>query len=254
MLTKRLIIDVQGSTPEEVAAAIKAAGAALTTSTNPADECGDGFSVMLAVEEPSRLSPNTLYVLGTNAAGEVVIRGTRSSSDAARDQHIMEAALELSQAVELRGVQFEEHQLGGLLVRPVPKAAPPRDAAQEYALSHITDLVKLDDADIPHFVRTLPGLIAMLKIAAADGTPAGVNLADVMPTVRYVANDGSLVTVRSTTATVEATGEQMQAGWERTKQAAECPKSANGRHHVVRDDDAPQHGCCQNCDEVVHLG
>ena len=254
MLHKRLIIDVHGSTSEEIAAAIKAAGAALTTSTTPEDECGVGFSTMLAVEEPSGLSPNTLYVVGTNAAGEVVIRGTRSSSDAARDQHIMEAALELSQAVELHGVQFNEHKLGGLLVRPVPKEAPLRDVVQEYALSHITDLAKLDDADIPHFVRTLPGLIAMLKIAAADGTPAGVNLAAIMPVVRYVADDSTNVAVRSDTTSVDTSTDALQAGWDRTKQAAECPKSENGRHHVVRDGDAPQHGCCQKCDKVVHLG
>lgn len=254
MLNKRIIIDAQGSTPEELAAAIKAAGAALSTSTTPEDECGVNFSTMLAVEEPSGLSPNTLYVVGTNAEGTVVIRGTRSSSDAARDQHIMESALELSQAVEFRGVQFKEHQLGGLLVRPVPKAEPLRDVVQVYELTHFTDMAKLDDADIPQFVRTLPGLIAMMKIAAADGTAAGVNLADVMPTIRFVANGDSLVTIRSETASLEATGEQMQAGWERTKQSADCPKSADGEHHVVRDDDAPQHGCCQSCDKVVHLG
>jgi hypothetical protein len=254
MLNKRIIIDAQGSTPEELAAAIKAAGAAIATSATPEDECGVNFSTMLAVEEPSKLSPNTLYVLGTNAEGKAVIRGTRSSSDAARDHHIMEAALELSQAVEFRGVQFKEHQLGGLLVRPVPKTEPLRDVVQEYALSHITDLAKLDDADIPQFVRSLPGLIAMMKIAAADGTPNGANLAAIMPEVRYVANDDSLVTLRSETASFVATGEQMQAGWDRTKQTAECPKSADGKHHVVRDDDAPQHGCCQSCDKVVHMG
>jgi hypothetical protein len=254
MLHKRLIIDVQGSTSEEIAAAIKAAGAALTTSTTPEDECGVGFSTMLAVEEPSGLSPNTLYVVGTNAAGDVVIRGTRSSSDAARDQHIMEAALELSQAVELRGVQFDEHKLGGLLVRPVPKEAPLRDVVQEYVLSHITDLAKLDDEDIPHFVRTLPGLIAMLKIAADDDTATGVNLATIMPVVRYVADDSLNVSVRNDAASIETTTDALQAGWERKKLAADCPKSETGQHHVVRDDDAPQHGCCQNCDKVVHLG
>lgn len=254
MLHKRLIIDVQGSTTEEIAAAIKAAGAALTTSATPEDECGVNFSTMLAVEEPSGLSPNTLYVVGTNAAGEVVIRGTRSTSDAAKDQHIMEGALELSQAVELRGVNFNEHKLGGLLVRPAPRADVPRAVVQEYSLSHITDLAKLDDADIPHFVQSLPGLIAMMKIAAADGTPNGLDLTTVMPAVRYIPNGDSAVELRSDTGSVKATGEQMQAGWERTKPTADCPKSVDGKHHVVRDDDAPQHGCCQACDKVVYLG
>lgn len=248
---KRLIIDVQGSTPEEIAAAIKAAGAALTTSTTPEDECGDGFSVMLAVEEPSRWSPNTLYVVGTNAEGEVVIRGSRSTSDAARDQHIMESALELSQAAELRGVQFKEHKLGGLLVRPVPKPAAPRATAQLYELSHITDLTKLDDADIPDFAAGLPGLIAMMKLA--QPVPDGKPLAEVLPVLKYVADGGPTVTVRGGDTSLVATGAQMQAGWERTKQAPACPKSANGQHHVVRDDEAPLHGCCQICDEVVHL-
>ena len=254
MLHKRIIIDAQGSTAEEIAAAIKAAGAALTSSTTPEDECGVGFSTMLAVEEPSGLSPNTLYVVGTNAAGEVVIRGTRSTSNAARDQHIMEAALELSQAVELRGVHFNEHKLGGLLVRPAPKAEPLRDVVHEYALSHITDLAKLDDEDIPHFVRTLPGLIAMLKIAAADGTPTGLDLAEVMPVLRYVADDSTSVVVKTETTTVNTTTDDIQAGYVRTKLAADCPNSENGQHHVVRDDDAPLHGCCQKCDKVVQLG
>jgi len=252
MLNKRIIIDVQGSTPEELAAAIKAAGATLTTSANPVDECGVNFSVMSANDEPKHWTPNTLYVMGTNADGKVVISGTRSTSNAARDQHIMESALELSQAVELRDVKFDEHQLGGLLVRPAPKPAAPRNVAQLYELSHITDLTKLDDADIPAFAAELPGIIAMMKLA--QPVPDGRPLAEVLPVLKYVADGCPTVTVRGAGDELVATGEQMLAGWERTKQAPECPKSPNGQHHVVRDDDAPQHGCCQRCDKVVHLG
>lgn len=129
-----------------------------------------------------------------------------------------------------------------------------QQVAPEYALSHITDLAKIPDADIPHFVSTLPGLIAMMKLAAADGTAAGVDLSKVMPVVRYTPDNSSTITLRSKTATVEASGDQMQASWNRTKQVQDCPTAADGKHHVVRDQDAIQHGCCQACGEVVHLG
>jgi hypothetical protein len=94
----------------------------------------------------------------------------------------------------------------------------------------------------------------MLLIAAADGTPNGLDLTRVLPAVRSIPNGDSAVELRCDTGSVKATGEQMQAGWERTKPTADCPKSVDGKHHVVRDDDAPQHGCCQACDKVVYLG
>lgn len=68
-------------------------------------------------------SPNTLYVLGTDADGKMVIRSSRTSEDAVRDSTIMSSALELSQAVELRNVNFAEHMVGGLLVRPATQGA-----------------------------------------------------------------------------------------------------------------------------------
>jgi hypothetical protein len=255
MLQQQFIIDVQGNTQEEINAALIAAGVALGASKAPEDENGVNFVISRGTgPDSNEWAPNTLYVIGTDAQGKPVVTGSRSTTNAARDEHIMSSALELSQASELRGVKFTELRLGGLLVRPAPKPEPMRDVYQEYALSHITDLAKLEDADIPYFVHELPGLIAMLKVAAADGTEKGLNLADVLPVIRYTADASSTVSVRSDTQSFEATGAQLQAGWERTKQAAECPKSTTGQHHVVRDEDSIQHGCCQNCDKVVQLG
>jgi hypothetical protein len=164
MLKQQIVIDIQGETQGELAAALKAAGAALAS--KPLDKATDSGDVSFSISRgPTRAdewSPNTLYVAGTDATGKVIVSGTRTSFDAHKDHHIMSSALELSQAVELRGVDFGEHQLGSLLVRPVVKAKPLRDAVQIYDISHITDLANLDDEDIAYFVKDLPGLIATL--------------------------------------------------------------------------------------------
>lgn len=217
-MQQKLVITVSGDTSEELKAAIIAAGHALVRSSNPADEAGVNFDITeLPAAEAQDWLPNTLYVVGTNALGEVIVSGTRSSQDAAKDEAIMTAALEYSQAVELRGVSFPERQLGGLFIRPAPPMPKLRSEVQEYSLRHITDIAKLDDADIPEFVRTLPGLIAMLKIAAADGTPNGLNLAEEMPVIQFTADNSSSVEVRHAQASVVASAEQLQAGWQRTK-------------------------------------
>lgn len=252
-MQQQFLINVQGNTPEELKAALVAAGVALGTSAEPEFEAGINFDITLApAKEPAGWYPSTLHFIGTDIDGNVVISGARSTSDAARDEHIMSSALELSQAVELRNVRFDEHQLGGLLVRPAPKPAVPRAVAKLYELSHITDLSKLDDADIPAFVAELPGIIAMMKLAQPVAN--GKSLAEILPVMKYVADGCPTVTVRSDAEVLVATGAQMQAGWDRTKDAPGCLQSANGQHHVVRDEDALQHGCCQNCDKVVHLG
>lgn len=167
----------------------------------------------------------------------------------------LEQALKAAGSVLVKGQFLQEVRAADFCISPLmaTNEQPPRDVTPEYALSHITDLAKLADEDIPNMVRELPGLIAMMKLAAADGTKDGLNLAEVMPVIRYSANDSQTVTVRSETDSFEASGQQMQAGWARTKLADGCPGSPNG-HHVVRDDDAPQHGSCQNCDKVVRLG
>lgn len=62
-------------------------------------------------------SPNTIYMLATDSNNRVVVRGFRSTSNPSDDEHVMTSALELSQAVG-RGVKFNEHCIGNLLVRP----------------------------------------------------------------------------------------------------------------------------------------
>lgn len=76
------------------------------------------------MEESQDYSPNTIYVIGTGPDAQLKIQSTRTSFDAAKDYHIMSAALELSQAVELRGVSFGEHAIGSLIVRPVTSKDP----------------------------------------------------------------------------------------------------------------------------------
>jgi len=166
----------------------------------------------------------------------------------------MESALELSQAVELRGVNFKEHKIGGLLVRPVPAPKPARTVVPEYKLAHITDLADIADEDVDEFVRGLPGLISMMKIAKHDGSEQGLELATVMPIIRFIPDSSDQVQAKSGDIQVTATIAEMQAGWERTKPTADGKQQCSGECHVVRDQDAPRHGCCQTCGEVKHLG
>jgi len=128
MLKKQFIIDVEGDTPEALAAALCKAGQMLATGTHSSfyEEPERNVSIR---ENQENAGPdwaaNTLYYFGTDAEGKVGIRGTRSSTDSSKDIEIMTGALELSQAVELRDVTFTEHRLGGLLVRPAPKSMEP---------------------------------------------------------------------------------------------------------------------------------
>ena len=255
MLKKQIVIDVSGNTEEELTANIKAAGTALATkSLEDAEDSGDAnFCISRGPTRADDWSPNTLYVAGTNAEGKVVISGSRTTFDAHKDHHIMDAALELSQAVELRGVDFKEHKIGSLLVRPVPKERPQRDAAPLYELSHITDLVQLTDEDIPYFITDLPGLIATLRFAKDECDKRGNKLVDVLPKLQYVADSSGTVTLRSGNETdgITVSGVAVMEGWKREQpKDAGCP----GQCKVVRDQDAPQHGCCQTCEKVVKLG
>jgi hypothetical protein len=253
MFTQQIVIDVHGKSPEELTAAIQAAGNALATQSfeEAEDTGGVNFAISRGpVQAEEGYSANTLYVIGTNAEGQPMVRSFRTSFDAHKDYHIMSSALELSQAVELRGVEFGEHQLGSLLVRPVPKAKPLRDVAQIYDLAHITDLAKLDDEDIAYFVKDVPGLIAMLKLAKVECDKRGVVLAEVLPKLQYVADDSGTVTVNAETSSTTASGSAFVAGWLREQAAA---GACTGQCKVVRDDDAPQHGCCQSCEKVVKL-
>ncbi|MBU9199909.1 hypothetical protein KTD31_00650 [Burkholderia multivorans] len=218
MFKQQIIIEVQGETEEALAENIQAAGATLASkSLDDAEfDGGERFTIIRQpVNAKPGYDPNTLYVIGTNEKGDPVIRSFRTSFDAHKDYHIMSSALELSQAVELRGVDFGEHQVGSLVVRPVPKALPPRDAAQVYDLVHITDLVKLDDEDIAYFVKDVPGLIATLKLAKDECDKRGTTLCDVMPKLQYVADSSETVTLNSETQSITAKGADIVAGYRR---------------------------------------
>jgi hypothetical protein len=255
MFTQQIVIDVQGKTAEELAAAIQAAGNSLASkSFEEAEDSGDAnFAISRGPVQTDRgYDANTLYVIGTNAKGEPVIRSFRTSFDAAKDYHIMSSALELSQAVELRGVNFKEHQIGSLMVRPIQKAKPPREVVQVYELAHITDLVKLDDEDIAGFAADLPGLVATLKLAKDECIKRGAALIEQMPMLEYVADSSGTVTLRNGDQSLTVSGEAVVAGYEREKSGGAI--GCTGICNVVRDDDAPRHGCCQTCQKVVDLG
>jgi len=253
MLKQQLVINVQGNNADELAAAIRAAGEALATKPlDEAENCDDArFRVTRGASRTTSYDPNTLYVVGTDAEGKVTVRSARTSFDAARDYAVMSSALELSQAVQLRGVHFEEHQVGSLLVRPARKVLPLREAAQIYDLAHITDLVKLDEEDIAYFVNDLPGLIATLRFANDECEKRGEKLSDVMPLLQYVADSSGTVTLNAEGASMTAKGSAVVAGWKR-EQAADGGCAGNCK--IVRDDDAPRHGCCQTCEKVVTMG
>lgn len=253
MLRKQIVIDVSGSTEEELAAAVKAAGETLAAkSLDLAKESVDAnYGISRGPVRAEDWSPNTLYVVGTDAQGTVVLRGSRTTFDARKDHHIMAAALELSQAVELRGVTFPEHKVGALLVRPVPKERPPQEGAPRYELAHITDLGQLADEDIPYFISDLPGLIATLKLAGDECAKQGNELSAVLPKLQYVADSSGTVTLRSVEggAGITVAGDAVQAGWQREQANSHC----TGHCKVVRDDDALRHGCCQTCGYVAKL-
>lgn len=253
MLKQQVVLNVHGDNHDELAAAIRAAGEALAT--KPLDEvekCGDArFSVTRGVLRSSSYDPNTLYVVGTDGSSNVVIRSVRTSFDAPKDYAVMSSALELSQAVELRGIHFEEHQVGSLLVRPVRKDIPLREVAQTYELSHITDLVKLDEQDIAYFIKDLPGLIATLRFVKEECEKRGEKLPEVMPLLQYVADSSGTVTLNAEGASITAEGSALIASWSREQAAG---GGCGGKCKIVRDDDAPRHGCCQTCEKVINLG
>jgi hypothetical protein len=104
-------------------------------------------------------SASTIYHVGTDETGRVIARGTRSTSDAHKDFHIMHAALEFSQAYELRGVAFPERQLGGLFIRPAveqPKAEKPTTSADrvEVAAEPLRQVLTALTGP-PHHIREL---------------------------------------------------------------------------------------------------
>lgn len=126
MQAKKIEIFVIGETETELAAAIVAAAKVLAEgNVGKGTSSDDGSWAILEVPVAPKMDPNTLYVAGSDAEGKVVFRGWRSTSDAHADEHIMSSALELSQAVELRGVTFPERKLGGLLVRPATSSWQP---------------------------------------------------------------------------------------------------------------------------------
>lgn len=212
MRQQQIIIDVQGTTEEELNSAIKKAGAALVSGRALREECDEAnFAVRLG-SEPS-WSPNSLYVIGTDAAGNIIISSTRSSVDARKDQHIMDAALELSQAVEFRGVEFKEHKIGGLLVRPVPKAKPMRDTAQLVELSHISDMANIDDEDVAEFIASLPGVIAAMKLAKQECAAIGIPLSQAMPMLQYVADSADSLSIVSESTNLTITSDTALTAW-----------------------------------------
>lgn len=118
MQDQKVMIMVSGNDSAAIKAALQAAGAKLVEGhVNLSDDEG-AWAIQEIKPDDEVLSPNTLYVTGTNADGKMVLQGTRSSFDASRDYQIMAGALELSQAVELRGVIFDAHKIGGLVVLP----------------------------------------------------------------------------------------------------------------------------------------
>jgi hypothetical protein len=253
MFKQQIIIEVQGETAEALAANIQAAGSTLASkSLDDAEFDGnEDFTITRqAVTTDKGYDPNMLYVIGTNEKGDPVIRSFRTSFDAAKDYHIMSSALELSQAVELRGVDFGEHQIGSLVVRPSPKVKPPRDVAQVYDLVHITDLAKLDDEDIPEFINDLPGMIAAMKLAKDECSKRGTTLIETMPMLQFVADSSGTVTVGSETESTTVKGSEILEGYKREQTAGRCTSECK----IVRDADAPRHGCCQTCQKVVSLG
>ncbi|KVP96512.1 hypothetical protein WJ97_11535 [Burkholderia ubonensis] len=218
MLKQQIVIDVQGETQDELNAAIKAAGTALAIKEYSEVTAGSeaNFSISSgSLQATLEWDPNSLYVLGTNQNGEVTLCRIHSTSDADKDYDLMSTALSLSNAVAQHGVEFKERKLGSLLVRPEPKAKPPRDVVQQYDLVHITDLVKLDDGDIAEFASDLPGLIAMLKLAKDECDQRGTKLTEVMPKLQYVADSSGTVTLRSKTESITAHGSDIVAGYKR---------------------------------------
>ncbi|WP_109015648.1 hypothetical protein [Novimethylophilus kurashikiensis] len=130
-----------------------------------------GFAVQAVNNYVSPYAPNTLVIIGTNADGKVVIQGSRSSEDANKDFFIMDSALELSQAVELRNVDFDEHKIGGLLVRPATRGA--RHQVMRKALASLAAVgdVYTDAYEAEGFVKAAENLgVLALELAAEDET------------------------------------------------------------------------------------
>ena len=53
-------------------------------------------------------------------------------------------------------------------------------------LNHITDLHKLDDAEVAQFAAELPSIVASLRIAARTASRAGIPLSEAFPTLTFV--------------------------------------------------------------------
>lgn len=185
MQSKQIIIDVTADTPEGLNAAVRAAAQSLLDSPQLTVE-SDSFIISHGPDDKG-YSPNTLLFLGTNAKGKVVLRGSRTSFDASADFHIMETALAFSEATD-RGVSIPENLLGSLLVR---SATPLPLTGKAYALRHITDLVQVDDLDIPGLQRELPALIGFLKTAKKCTLDIQGELRDIIPQINWKADGGT---------------------------------------------------------------
>lgn len=117
---------------------------------------------------------NIIYHQGFDSEGKCVSRGLRSTSDPNRDLHVMHAALELVQAVNLRNVDIPPNTLYRLLVgtdykcgAPVPLGLEPQHAANSEELNAV-DLLRVAD-------RTLNRLRGLLSKSTDDDIVAAVS-------------------------------------------------------------------------------
>lgn len=114
---------------------------------------------------------NTIYHQGHDAEGKRVAYGARSTSNAGRDLHIMNAALELEQAINLRGVDIDPYTFYRLIVGQPYKAVPlglePQHAANSEELNAV-DLLRVAD-------RTLNRLRGLLSKSTDDDIVAAVS-------------------------------------------------------------------------------
>lgn len=118
---------------------------------------------------------NTIYHQGHDAEGKRVAYGARSTSDPHRDLHIMSAALELTQAVNMRGVDIDPFTFYRLVVgKPyhmadilVPPGLEPQHAANNEELNAV-DLLRVAD-------RTLNKLRGLLSKSTDEDIVAAVS-------------------------------------------------------------------------------
>lgn len=76
---------------------------------------------------------------------------------------------------------------------PMVEAAKLGERNGHVLLSHITDLANLPSDNVEQFVKDLPGLIAMMKIAKQECDESGVTLRQVMPLLRFAPEKSDVV-------------------------------------------------------------